>query len=79
MRSRECCDTPNGCTPETRDLVRRIVNEIGYVTNRLARTLRVGCSGPLLGATVLTLRHSLFADTIEGMTATDALAEAGIP
>jgi LacI family gluconate utilization system Gnt-I transcriptional repressor len=59
MRSRECCDTPNGCTPETRDLVRRIVNETGYVTNRLAGSLTVGCSG-LVGAIVPTLRHSLF-------------------
>ena len=59
MRSRECCDTPNGCTPETRDLVRRIVNEIGYVTSRLAGSLTVGCSG-LVGAIVPTLRHSLF-------------------
>jgi DNA-binding LacI/PurR family transcriptional regulator len=40
MRSREYCDTPNGCAPETRDLVQRIVNEIGYVTNRLAGSLR---------------------------------------
>jgi LacI family gluconate utilization system Gnt-I transcriptional repressor len=59
MRSREYCDTPNGCAPETRDLVQRIVNEIGYVTNRLAGSLTVGCSG-LVGAIVPTLRHSLF-------------------
>jgi LacI family transcriptional regulator, gluconate utilization system Gnt-I transcriptional repressor len=66
---------PERVHPETRDLVRRIMNEIGYVRNRLAGSLTVGRSG-LVGAIVPTLRHSLFADTIEGMT--DALAEAGI-
>ena len=62
--------------PETRDLVRRIVNEIGYVTNRLAGSLTAGAAD----STAQSCRRraiSFFANTIEGMT--DALAEAGIP
>jgi LacI family gluconate utilization system Gnt-I transcriptional repressor len=66
---------PERVHPETRDRILKIMDDIGYVRNRVAGSLTVGSSG-LVGAIVPTLRHSLFADTIEGMT--DVLAEAGL-
>ena len=48
---------------------------IGYVPNRLAGSLTAGASG-LVAAIVPTLRHSLFADTLEGLS--DVLSEAGL-
>ena len=43
--------------------------------NRLAGSLTAGTSG-LVAAIVPTLRHSMFADTLEGLS--DVLAEAGL-
>ena len=40
---------------------------MGYVPNRLAGSLTAGASG-LVAAIVPTLRHSLFADTLEGLS-----------
>jgi LacI family gluconate utilization system Gnt-I transcriptional repressor len=58
---------------DTLERVRRVMGELGYVPNRLAGSLTAGRTG-LVAAIVPTLRHSLFADTIEGMS--DVLAEA---
>ncbi len=66
---------PEQVHPETRDRIRRVIDQMGYVPNRLAGSLTAGRSG-LVAAIVPTLRHSLFADTIEGMS--DVLAEAGL-
>jgi LacI family transcriptional regulator, gluconate utilization system Gnt-I transcriptional repressor len=66
---------PERVHPETRDRIRRVIDELGYVPNRLAGSLTAGKTG-LVAAIVPTLRHSLFADTIEGMS--DVLAEAGL-
>jgi LacI family gluconate utilization system Gnt-I transcriptional repressor len=60
---------------DTRERVLRVMGELGYVPNRLAGSLTAGRTG-LVAAIVPTLRHSLFADTIEGMS--DVLAEAGL-
>jgi LacI family transcriptional regulator, gluconate utilization system Gnt-I transcriptional repressor len=60
---------------DTRERVLRVMGELGYVANRLAGSLTAGRTG-LVAAIVPTLRHSLFADTIEGMS--DVLAEAGL-
>lgn len=66
---------PERVRPDTRDRVLRVMGELGYVPNRVAGSLTAGRSG-LVAAIVPTLRHSLFADTIEGMS--DVLAEAGL-
>lgn len=66
---------PEQVRTDTRDRVLRVMGDLGYVPNRLAGSLTVGRSG-LVAAIVPTLRHSLFADTIEGMA--DVLAEAGL-
>ena len=66
---------PERVHPETRDRIRRVIDELGYVPNRLAGSLTAGKTG-LVAAIVPTLRHSLFADTIEGMS--DVLAAAGL-
>src|SRR5258708_33683708 len=60
---------------DTRERVLKIMGELGYVPNRLAGSLTVGRTG-LVAAIVPTLRHSPFADTIEGMS--DVLAAAGL-
>ena len=66
---------PERVHPATRDRIQRVIDELGYVPNRLAGSLTAGKTG-LVAAIVPTLRHSLFADTIEGMS--DVLGEAGL-
>lgn len=66
---------PERVRPDTRERILRVMGELGYVPNRLAGSLTAGRSG-LVAAIVPTLRHSLFADTIEGMS--DVLSEAGL-
>jgi LacI family gluconate utilization system Gnt-I transcriptional repressor len=66
---------PEQVRTDTRDRVLRVMSDLGYVPNRLAGSLTAGRSG-LVAAIVPTLRHSLFADTIEGMS--DVLSPAGL-
>jgi LacI family gluconate utilization system Gnt-I transcriptional repressor len=66
---------PERVRQDTRERVLQVMGELGYVPNRVAGSLTAGRSG-LVAAIVPTLRHSLFADTIEGMS--DVLAEAGL-
>src|SRR5262245_43992599 len=66
---------PEMVRTDTRERVLKVMAELGYVPNRLAGNLTAGRSG-LVAAIVPTLRHSLFADTIEGMS--DVLAETGL-
>lgn len=66
---------PEKVTPATRARVTDAITAIGYVPNRLAGSLTAGVSG-LVAAIVPTLRHSLFADTLEGLA--DVLSEAGL-
>lgn len=66
---------PEKVNPETRKRVTAAMTELGYVANRLAGSLNAGTSG-LVAAIVPTLRHSLFADTLEGIS--DVIAEAGL-
>jgi LacI family gluconate utilization system Gnt-I transcriptional repressor len=66
---------PERVKADTRLRVLQVMGELGYVPNRVAGSLTAGRSG-LVAAIVPTLRHSLFADTIEGMS--DVLAEAGL-
>jgi LacI family gluconate utilization system Gnt-I transcriptional repressor len=66
---------PEKVRPETRERVHRAALSVGYIPNRTAGSLTQRLSG-LVGAVVPTLRHSLFAETIEGIA--DVLAAAGI-
>ena len=66
---------PEKVTPATRARVSEAIATMGYVPNRLAGSLTAGVSG-LVAAIVPTLRHSLFADTLEGLS--DVLSEAGL-
>ena len=66
---------PEKVNPETRERVLAAMATIGYVPNRLAGALSAGSTG-LVAAIVPTLRHSIFADTLEGIG--DVLTEAGL-
>src|SRR5262245_39624275 len=66
---------PEKVTPATRARVSEAIATMGYVPNRLAGSLTAGVSG-MVAAIVPTLRHSLFADTMEGLS--DVLSEAGL-
>ncbi len=66
---------PEKVSPETRQRVLDAMNALGYVANRIAGSLTAGTSG-LVAAIVPTLRHSLFADTLEGIS--EVLTEAGL-
>jgi LacI family gluconate utilization system Gnt-I transcriptional repressor len=66
---------PERVNPVTRERVMRAIEAVGYVPNRLAGSLTSGASG-LVAAIVPTLRHSLFADTLEGVS--DALTDADL-
>jgi LacI family gluconate utilization system Gnt-I transcriptional repressor len=66
---------PDKVRPETRERVRAAAQSVGYIPNRTAGSLTARSSG-LVGAVVPTLRHSLFAETLEGIS--DVLATAGI-
>jgi len=60
-------------SPETRELVHRIVRERGYTTNRSARGLSAGRTG-LIGATVPMVHYPYFSQLVGG--AAEALYEA---
>ena len=66
---------PDKVMPETRQRVSDAMTKLGYVANRVAGSLTNGASG-LVAAIVPTLRHSLFADTLEGLS--DVLSGAGL-
>lgn len=66
---------PEKVNPETRERVTAAMTQLGYVPNRLAGSLTAGSTG-LVAAIVPTLRHSIFADTLEGLG--DVLSEAGL-
>jgi LacI family gluconate utilization system Gnt-I transcriptional repressor len=66
---------PDKVRPETRERVHAAARSVGYIPNRTAGSLTARSSG-IVGAVVPTLRHSLFAETIEGIS--DVLAAAGI-
>lgn len=66
---------PERVSPETRKRVSDAISRLGYVPNRVAGSLTAGSSG-IVGAIVPTLRHSLFADTLEGISS--VLAAAGL-
>lgn len=66
---------PEKVNAATRERVMAAVAALGYVPNRLAESLTVGTSR-LVAAIVPTLRHSLFADTLEGLS--DVLTGAGL-
>jgi LacI family transcriptional regulator len=52
-------------SPETRELVQRVVRERGYMANRNARGLSAGKTG-LIGATVPMLHHAYFSYILAG-------------
>ena len=66
---------PEMVNPDTRKRVISAMAEPGYVANRLAGSFNAGTSG-IVAAIVPTLRHSLFADTLEGIA--EAISEAGL-
>lgn len=68
---------PEKVTPDTRARVAEAMAALGYVPNRLAGSLTAGTSG-LVAAIVPTLRHSLFADTLEGLSAVLEAAGLGL-
>src|SRR5918996_3220915 len=59
---------PDKVAPETRERVRVAIAELGYVPDRLAGGLSSRRSG-LITALVSTLTNSIFAPTIDGLTA----------
>jgi LacI family gluconate utilization system Gnt-I transcriptional repressor len=68
---------PEKVNPATRQRVVLAINELGYVPNRLAGGLTSGASG-LVAAIVPTLRHSLFADTLDGVADALSIADLGL-
>lgn len=58
---------PNKVSEEMRERVRRVVREIGYVPNRLARSLSSNRSN-MIGLIIPSIRNSLFAETIKGIS-----------
>ncbi|QIG47760.1 LacI family DNA-binding transcriptional regulator [Nordella sp. HKS 07] len=66
---------PEKVNPETRKRVSSAMLKLGYVPNRLAGSLTSGATG-LIAAIVPTLRHSIFADVLEGLS--DVISEAGL-
>lgn len=66
---------PDKVRPETRERVHAAARSVGYIPNRTAGSLTARSSG-IVGVVVPTLRHSLFAETIEGIS--DVLAAAGV-
>ena len=66
---------PEKVNPEPRQRVNEAMVALGFVPNRLAGSRTAGSTG-LVAAIVPTLRHSLFADTLEGLS--DVLSEAGL-
>ena len=68
---------PEKVNAETRARVSEAMARVGYVANRLAGGLTAGSSG-LVAAIVPTLRHSIFADTLEGLSDVLAAADLGL-
>lgn len=66
---------PERVNAKTRERVTAAMATLGYVPNRLAGSLTAGASG-MVAAIVPTLRHSLFADTLEGLS--DVLSKGGL-
>src|SRR5262245_772824 len=62
---------PDKVSKEMRLKVRAVVDEIGYVPNRLARSLSSNCSN-LIGLIVPSIRTSLFAETIKSISDVDS-------
>src|SRR5215470_9173581 len=58
---------PSKVSEEMRQRVRAVVDEIGYVPNRLARSLSSNRSN-VVGLIVPSIRNSLFAETIKGIS-----------
>ncbi len=65
---------PQKVAPETLDLVRKAVDDLGYLPNLAAETLRYNQSRVIV-AMVPTINHSIFSDTIQGIS--DVLDQAG--
>lgn len=65
---------PDKVSKEMRQRVRAVVEELGYVPNRLARSLSSNRSN-MIGLIVPSIRNSLFAETIKGIS--DVVREAG--
>jgi len=68
---------PEKVNADTRARVAEAMARVGYVANRLAGGLTAGSSG-LVAAIVPTLRHSIFADTLEGLSDVLAAADLGL-
>src|SRR3977135_706920 len=60
-----CVNGRADVSPETRELVQRVVRERGYMANRNARGLSAGKTG-LIGATVPMLHHAYFSYILAG-------------
>jgi LacI family gluconate utilization system Gnt-I transcriptional repressor len=68
--------SPDQVSAETLRRVQKAVREIGYVPNRLAGGLKAPTRTQLAAAIVPSVRNSLFAATLQGLT--DALRKKGI-
>src|SRR6478672_3460085 len=68
--------TPHQVSPETLRRVQKAVREMGYVPNRLAGGLKAPSRTQLAAAIVPSLRNSLFAASLQGLT--DTLRKRGI-
>ena len=74
MTVSRCLNEPSKVSEEMRERVAAAVKEIGYVHNRLARSLSSNRSN-VIGLIVPSIRNSLFAETITGIS--DVLSDNG--
>ena len=68
--------SPDQVSAETLRRVQKAVREMGYVPNRLAGGLKAPSRTQLAAAIVPSMRNSLFAETLQGLT--DSLRKRGI-
>ena len=60
-------NTPDKVNPETRDKVLRIIEEVGYKPNPIARELATKKRNPVIGIIVLNITHELVSQILSGV------------
>jgi LacI family transcriptional regulator, gluconate utilization system Gnt-I transcriptional repressor len=65
---------PDAVHPETRERIAKVVAQLGYVPDRVAASMSSRVT-QMIGAVVPTLRFSIFADTLQGLS--DVVAAEG--
>ncbi len=74
MTASRALSQPDKVSSETLALINAAIDELGYLPNRAAETLRNNQSRVIV-AMVPTINHSIFSDTVQGIS--DVLDEAG--